>query len=558
MTRIEAHRKAAITAVMAALLLFPLAALATNPPVNVLDSVTQLFQQDLQSISASLNTYAQRLFLGLAVIGLVWNCGFMILEGADLGKFFATFMRWMIFVGFFWWLTQNGPAMATSIINSFAQIGASTSGTTGAQQTLGPSSPINMAMLVDRMVESKISSWHPIDSLGLIILDLVILLTMCVVAANMLITLCTCWVMIYAGQVLLGFGALKWTSDIAVNYFRTVLGIAVTYMTMIILVSIALKFFQQMVDGFGTSDFSYQQMFILIVCGFVLAFLVHKIPPLVGAITGNHGGAHGSFGVGAAIGVAAGVAAAGGAALAAQASSMAGAGGSAAGGGGGALGPLMNAMRPGGESVGSASSGDGASMPEGMGAANDGGGEGGSALGAAMGDNGGGGSGGRGGRGSARPSGGGSFSSRARAVGQVASAIAHGGVSMMDNAVGGSGYNGALAPSGAGRSQGSGMQGASGQGGDASSETSAPGFSAAADDTPPPAPATDQPAPTFDGKGATASTSETPPPPPAQRAAAAPAAKPAAPVFDGDSIAANDNDRAAEIAAFVNKQTPAA
>jgi type IV secretory pathway TrbL component len=63
-----------------------------------------------------------------------------------------------------------------------------------------------MAMLVDRMVESKISSWHPIDSLGLIILDLVILLTMCVVAANMLITLCTCWVMIYAGQVLLGFG----------------------------------------------------------------------------------------------------------------------------------------------------------------------------------------------------------------------------------------------------------------------------------------------------------------------------------------------------------------
>jgi type IV secretion system protein TrbL len=528
---------------MVALLLFPLASLATNPPVNILDSVTQLFQQDLQSISASLNTYAQRLFLGLAVIGLVWSCGFMILEGADLGKFFATFIRWMVFVGFFWWLTQNGPAMASSIINSFAQIGASTSGVTGAQQTLGPSSPINMAMLVDQMVESKISSWHPIDSLGLIILDLVILLTMCVVAANMLITLCTCWVMIYAGQILLGFGALKWTSDIAVNYFRTVLGIAVTYMTMIILVSIALKFFQQMVNGFGTSDFSYQQMFILIVCGFVLAFLVHKIPPLVGAMTGNHGGAHGSFGVGAAIGIAAGVAAAGGAAVAAQAA------GAMGGGSGGGMSALMNAVRAGGDAAGAGGS-DGAAMAEGFAPANDSDGGGGSALAAAMGDNGGG--------AGARPSGSGSSSSRPRSsFGQVASAVAHAGVSAMDSAVGGSGYNGALAPGGGGRSQSGGAQGVAGQGGNASSDASAPVSSSVADDTPP-APATDQPAPTPADESTVTDTRPAPAAAAARRDAAAPVAKSAAPIFNGDSIAANDNDSAAEIAAFVNKQTPAA
>jgi type IV secretion system protein TrbL len=544
MTRIKAHRRATVTFVMVALLLFPLAALATNPPVNILDSVTQLFQQDLQSISASLNTYAQRLFLGLAVIGLVWSCGFMILEGADLGKFFATFIRWIVFVGFFWWLTQNGPAMASSIINSFAQIGASTNGVTGAQQTLGPSSPINMAMLVDQMVESKISSWHPIDSLGLIILDLVILLTMCVVSANMLITLCTCWVIIYAGQILLGFGALKWTSDIAVNYFRTVLGIAVTYMTMIILVSIALKFFQQMVNGFGTSDFSYQQMFILIVCGFVLAFLVHKIPPLVGAITGNHGGAHGSFGVGAAIGIAAGVAAAGGAALAAQASSMAG----ASGGGGGGMSALMNAVRAGGDAAGAGGS-DGAAMADSMGAANDSGGQGGSALAAAMGDG--------GGMSAVRSSSGGSSSSRPRSFGQGAAALAHAGVSAMDSAVGGSGYNGALAPSGGGRSQSGGAQGVAGQGGNASSDASAPASSSVADDTPA-APATDQPAPTPADESTVTDARPAPAAAAARQGAATPATKPDTPIFNGDFIAANDNDSASEIAAFVNKQTPAA
>jgi P-type conjugative transfer protein TrbL len=410
-------------AILLGLLLLPcIAAAYPNSPNNILDSVAQTYQTDIKGISGTLNAYAQRLFLGLAIIGLIWNSGFLVLERADIGAFFATFIRWMLFVGFFWWLTQNGPDMASSIINSFAQIGASTGASTGAGSSIGPSTPINMAMMVDQIVEAKISAWHPIDSLGLIILDLVILLTMCVVAANMLITLCTCWIMIYAGQILLGFGAVKWTSDIAVNYFRTVLGISVTYMTMLILCAIGLKFFQQMVTGFGSSDFSYQQLFILIVCSTVLAFLVHKIPPLVGAMTGNHGGAHGSLGVGtamSALAVAGAAAATGGASLAAGA-----AGGAKA---------IMAAV-----SAGSAAAGDGASNAGGGSLGGGGGGELASATGGAANDSNGGGA----PLATAMGGNGTSGSTRGASVTSSVGAIGAAGMRIADAAVGGSGWTG--------------------------------------------------------------------------------------------------------------------
>jgi type IV secretion system protein TrbL len=51
---------------------------------------------------------------------MVWTFGMMALRKADIGEFFAEFVRFTIFTGFFWWLLTNGPNFASSIYASLA------------------------------------------------------------------------------------------------------------------------------------------------------------------------------------------------------------------------------------------------------------------------------------------------------------------------------------------------------------------------------------------------------------------------------------------------------
>ncbi|MBD8872878.1 P-type conjugative transfer protein TrbL [Rhodanobacter sp. DHB23] len=408
------------------------------PSAGILDNVVRTFHDATQTWGAKATGYAENIFLGLAVIGLIWDCGWLALQREDIGAFFTTFIRWLLFVGFFWWLTQHAAAMASAIFGSFQQMGGDIGGLT---QSLGPSTPLDVAYQIDVATGNAQSIVHPINSVALAMVDLTIMIAMCVVAANMVITLCTAWIMAYAGCVLVGFGALRWTSDIAINYFRTVLGVAVTYMTMLLLVGLAKTVFNFLLVQVSSGTTTMQSLMVMVSVALVLAFIIHKVPPLVGSITGNNGGAHGSFGMGAAIGALAGIgiaAATGGAALAA------GATGAAAGStGSGSLGPMMAAVNAGSD-AGSGLDGSGADLADTMSAANDNsrGAEDSASLAAAMGD------------GPRQPSSSGgrgtSFGRRAAAtgsaVGTVAMAVAHSSVHAMDQAVGGSGYQGQLAP----------------------------------------------------------------------------------------------------------------
>jgi type IV secretory pathway TrbL component len=124
----------------------------------------------------------------------------------------------------------------------------------------------------------------------------------------MLILLVSGWILAYAGVFYLGFGGSRWTSDIAISYFKTVLNIGVQLMTMVLLVGIGQQFintyYSQMEANMNLND-----MAAMLVAAIVLLVLVNKIPPMIGHIA-QGGGTHalgGGFGAGSAI-AAAGVA----------------------------------------------------------------------------------------------------------------------------------------------------------------------------------------------------------------------------------------------------------
>lgn len=357
------------------------AGIDTDP--GVLDVVLDRYQSAASTWSTVIAARATWLFWLLATISMVWTFGMMALRKADIGEFFAEFLRFTVTTGFFWWLLINGPAFARSIMDGLRQLAANASGNPA---TLMPSNIVDIGFAIFFRVLDQSSVWSPVDSACGIIVGVVILVVLALVAVNMLILLVSGWILAYAGIFFLGFGGSRWTSDMAIGYFKSVLGLAAQLMTMVLLVGIGQTFVDQYYTAMS-AGISLKELGVMLVVAVVLLALVNKVPPMIGAMAGGNIHALGSgLGAGAALGaVAAGGAAlsTAGAALAAGAANM----------GGGAQALMAAFSKANASESGGGSPGTGDLMAAVGGAAGGGGGglgSGGSALASAMGDTGGG------------------------------------------------------------------------------------------------------------------------------------------------------------------------
>ncbi|WP_045727526.1 P-type conjugative transfer protein TrbL [Xanthomonas sp. GPE 39] len=349
----KALHKAALIGVTLALYSTAASAQLTNQ--GMLDQVVTEFATRATSWQTVVMNAAMFLFWILGTISLVFTFGFMALRKADIGEFFAEFIRFILFFGFFLWLLRNGPAFANSIIQSLARIGEQASGVA----SVTPSGIVDIGFMILKQAFRNSSIWSPVDSFIGVALSVGILILLAVVAVNMLLLLVSGWLLMYAGIFFLGFGGSRWTSDMAINYYKTVLGVAVQIMTMVLLVGIGNDLLSSFYARMNTGTLNFEELGVMLVFCVALLMLVNRVPPLVaGVITGSGiGGAGGigNFGAGAAIGAAMGAAGmAAGAASAAGAAVMGGAA-SAAGG--------ISAVKAAFEKAGASASGESGGMP---------------------------------------------------------------------------------------------------------------------------------------------------------------------------------------------------
>jgi type IV secretion system protein TrbL len=297
----------------------------TTTNQGVLDQVVSAFSTRAAAWQTVVMASASWLFWTLGTISLAWTMGMLVLKKADLGDFFAEFVRFTLFFGFFFWLLQNGPRFADSIIRSLRQIGDSAAGTTG----LSPSGVVDVGFMIWNQAIRNLSAWSPIDSFIGMLLSAGILCLLAIVALNMLVLLVSGWILMYAGIFFLGFGGSRWTSEMAINYFKTVLAVAVQLFTMILLVGTGQDMLSAFYEKMSKGVLNFEELGVMLVFCISLLFLVGRVPAMMASvITGGGGASHlGSVGAGAVVGAAAMAAAAvstAGAALAAGATGMAG------------------------------------------------------------------------------------------------------------------------------------------------------------------------------------------------------------------------------------------
>lgn len=352
-------------------------AFAAIDNAGILDNVLARYSAASGAWEQIITARASWLFWTLTVISMVWTFGMMALRRGDLGEFFAEFARFTIFTGFFWWLLVNGPRFASTLVMSLRQMGAEA---TNLPSTLAPSGIVDIGFDIFFKILDQSSVWAPVDSGCGIIIGAVIMVVFALVGVNMLLLLISSWILAYAGIFFLGFGGARWTSDMAIGYFRTVLNIGAQLFTMVLLVGIGKSFVDQYYTAMG-AGISFKELGVMLVVSVVMLALVKTIPGLIGGLAGGNTGSLGSgFGAGAAFGAAAlGAAAIGtaGAAIVAGATSMAGGAqalmaavshaNAAASAGGGSAASLVNAAGslPGGDEADSA--GEGGSLSAAMG-----------------------------------------------------------------------------------------------------------------------------------------------------------------------------------------------
>lgn len=302
----------------------PTAAFAAISNAGILDNVLTRYSTVASTWSAEITTHATWLFWTLALISMIWSNGMLLLRKADAGEFLAEFLRFTIFTGFFWWLLVNGPRYSVSIMDSLRQIGARAS---GLPNNLAPSGIVDIGFDIFFKVLDQSSVWSPVDSACGIIIGIAILVVFALVGVNMLLLLISGWVLAYAGVFFLGFGGSRWTSDMAIGYFKTVLNIAGQLFAMVLLVGIGKSFVDQYYISMS-AGITLKELGVMLVVAAILLALVKTIPGLIGGLAGGNVGALGSgFGAGAAMAAASMGAAAlatGGAALVTGAANAAG------------------------------------------------------------------------------------------------------------------------------------------------------------------------------------------------------------------------------------------
>jgi len=438
MKKISAIFKSSTICIFIGLLLFSLSAHAAINNAGVLDDVLARYQAAAGTWASVISARATWLFWVLVTISMVWTFGMMALRKADIGEFFAEFIRFTVTTGFFWWLLLNGPVMATGIMDSLRTIAGNA---TGTGSSLSPSGIVDIGFDIFFKVLDQSSLLSPMDSGCGIILSAVILVILALIGVNMLILLVSGWILAYAGIFILGFGGAKWTSEMAIGYFKTVLSLALQLMTMVLIVGIGKSFVDQYYAAMS-AGISMKELGVMLVVAVVLLALVNKVPPMIGALGGGNIHALGNgFGAGAALGAAAMGAAAvatAGAALAAGASSMAG----------GAQALMAAFSKANASENGGGSSGTGDLMA--AAGSSSGGSDSGSPLASAMGDSGGGSSSSMGGM-SSSSTGGGSGSG--------------GSTSSTDSSFGSSTSSGSTDPQSGGASSGSNASGGGDKGG---------------------------------------------------------------------------------------------
>lgn len=159
-----------------------------------------------------LQGYAMNLFIILAGIALIVNIILIILEsggGIDTNKIISFILKFSFITGFFFFILENGLDFANYIIKYFLTIG---------NDSLRFGTDDKGA--VENVLKSIYAIWGSLKfnwNIPLMILNgflaIFIIIILAIILGNYLVEVTSSFILVYAGYIVLAFGATQWTRE---------------------------------------------------------------------------------------------------------------------------------------------------------------------------------------------------------------------------------------------------------------------------------------------------------------------------------------------------------
>ncbi|MBO6044138.1 MAG: P-type conjugative transfer protein TrbL [Acetobacter sp.] len=258
---------------------------------NTIDQTMTAFENATQEWKSVFLKYAEELFWILAPIGMVWRFGQIALKGEGLTEALAELVRFTIFIGFYYWLLENGTQIAQAIVHSMEKMAGTAAHTS---QGLDASSILNLGLstlgdiLYNNYKIFSLNEGHDFGAVFDVALGIFFACLCAVIAIYVLLAVLAVWFLMYAGIFILGFGSTSWTSDMAINYFRTVLAASIRLATIILIVGVCQNVIetiaQKMQAGIAYSSNNFMMMTELIISALMMYLLIKTIPDLLASL----------------------------------------------------------------------------------------------------------------------------------------------------------------------------------------------------------------------------------------------------------------------------------
>ena len=194
----------------------------------ILDNITEKYKTASSQWSSSLFGMAKSLFLKLSMIELIWFGIWWIVERDDPRQFFASFLKKIMGLTFFWSILLNFDSWIPAVINGFVKAGE-TAANTGA---LTPSTVMDRGLEAATallQVANEIGLLDGVSGLGKYLLAglcaLGIVLSFAVITGQMLVTLIESYIVVNGGVLFLGFAGSRWTTSFAEKFLSYAMGV---------------------------------------------------------------------------------------------------------------------------------------------------------------------------------------------------------------------------------------------------------------------------------------------------------------------------------------------
>lgn len=278
---------------LALLLLLPSVSHAAPDGGDFVNTLVRSFYDKTQMWEPVLRRYALVVLKWLVILEVCWLGIRAALGREQLPDTIKHFVVIILAASLFAAVINHYSEWAWQLINGLKQIGLEL--TTGE---FSSDSPFITGLQLVKLILGKMSLTSPVDSLGLLIAALVILVCFALISAQVVLVKCEAMLSMMAAMVLLGFGGSAFTRDYAVNAIRYVISVAFKLFVLQLVLAIGVSF----IRDFNSDSAELQDIFVIIGAAIILLALVKSLPDVVsGIISGSHVGGGSLLGTSAAV-----------------------------------------------------------------------------------------------------------------------------------------------------------------------------------------------------------------------------------------------------------------